>query len=76
LGFYPQPGLMFESYKLSDINSDGFTDYIISGLYEETHIVINTGEFEFELLNHNLDFLVGSNYYFGDYNNDGYLDIF
>jgi len=76
-------GLSRGGLEWGDINNDGFLDAVITGTYDGintvTNLYINTqndqGKRTLESVPTNLPGIIDGDILFGDYNNDGYLDL-
>jgi len=75
------PGIIYGASIVADFNNDGKTDIALTGLSDEgyiTKLFCNTGNNNFTEITENEPFMT---YYnasgaWGDYNNDGFIDLF
>jgi PKD repeat protein len=73
------PGVLYSSVDWGDFDNDGFIDIVMNGNFNGpwyTKIYRNNGNGNFtEVINTNIVGVAGSSCEWGDYDNDGFLDI-
>jgi len=77
--YFPEPARRFlRSASAADFNNDGLVDIYHPNFRENGRLYLNRGNGQFLDILPDIDLVEGTNMWgavFGDYNNDGYLDI-
>ena len=83
LGFehaHVHPALMGGGVVLFDLNNDGWEDIYLTGGFARDRLLLNLGDFQFEDITRSLPYipltLETSGGMSGDFNNDGWADLF